>query len=41
MKFHSVIKLTIAVGTHTSRTLFRLCKIKVFMEISLTFALMR
>ena len=41
MKFHSVIKLTIAVGTHMSRTLFRLCTIKVFVEISLTFALMR
>ena len=41
MKFHSVIKLTIAVGTHMSRTLSRLCTIKVFMEISLTFALMR
>ena len=41
MKFHSVIKLTIAVGTHMSRTLFRLRTIKVFMEISLTFALMR
>ena len=35
MKFHSVIKLMIAVGTHMSRTLFRLCTIKVFMEISL------
>ena len=41
MKFHSVIKLTIAVGTHMSRTLFRLCTIKVFVEISLTFVLMR
>ena len=41
MKFHSMIKLTIAVGTHVSRTLFRLCTIKVFMEISLTFVLMR
>ena len=41
MKFHSVIKLMIAVGTHMSRTLFRLCTIKVFVEISLTFALMR
>ena len=41
MKFHSVIKLMIAVGTHTSRTLFRLCTIKVFVEISLTFVLMR
>ena len=41
MKFHSVIKLTVAVGTHVSRTLSRLCTIKVFMEISLTFALMR
>ena len=41
MKFHSVIKLMMAVGTHMSRTLFRLCTIKVFVEISLTFALMR
>ena len=41
MKFHSVIKPTIAFGTHMSRTLSRLCTIKVFMEISLTFALMR
>ena len=41
MKFHSVIKLMIAVGTHMRRTLFRLCTIKVFEEISLTFALMR
>ena len=41
MKFHSVIKLMIAVGTHMSRTLFRLCAIKVFMEISITFVLMR
>ena len=41
MKFHSMIKLTIAVGTHMSRTLFRLCKIKIFMEISLTFVSMR
>ena len=41
MKFHSMIKLMVAVGTHMSRTLFRLCTIKVFMEISLTFALMR
>ena len=41
MKFYSMIKLTIAVGTHTSRTLFRLCTIKVFVEISLTFVLMR
>ena len=35
MKFHSVIKLMIAVGTHTNRTLFRLCTRKVFVEISL------
>ena len=35
MKFHSMIKLMIAVGTHTSRTLSRLCTIKVFVEISL------
>ena len=41
MKSHIVIKLTIAVGTHMSRTLFRSCSIKVFMEISLTLALMR
>ena len=41
MKFHSMIKLMIAVGTHTSRTLFRLCTIKVFVEISLTFVLTR
>ena len=40
MKFHSMIKLMIAVGTHMSRTLSRLCTIKVFMEISLTFAVM-
>ena len=41
MNFHSMIKLMIAVGTHMSKTLFRLCTIKVFVEISLTFVLMR
>ena len=41
MKFHHVIKLMTVTGTHVNRILSRLCTIKVFMEISLTFASMR
>ena len=41
MKFHHVIKLMTGAGMHVNRILSRLCAIKVFMEISLTFALMR
>ena len=41
MKFHHVIKLMTATGMHVNRILSRLCIIKVCMEISLTFALMR
>ena len=38
MKFHHVIKLMTVAGMHVDRILSRLCTIKVFMEISLTFA---
>ena len=38
MKFHHVIKLMTVAGTHVNRILSRLCIIKVFVEISLTFA---
>ena len=41
MKFHHVIKLMTVAGTHVNRILPRLCKIKVLMEIPLTFVLMR
>ena len=41
MKFHHMIKLMTVTGTHVNRILSRLCTVKVFMEISLTFALMR
>ena len=41
IKFHHVIKLMTVAGMHVNRILSRLYTIKVFMEISLTFALMR
>ena len=41
MKFHHMIKLMTVAGMHVSRILSRLCTIKVFVEISVTFALMR
>ena len=41
MKFHHVIKLMTVTGMHVNKILSRLCTIKVFMEISLTFASMR
>ena len=41
MKFYHVIKLMTVTGMHVNRILSRLCTIKVFMEISLTFASMR
>ena len=41
MKFHHMIKLMTVAGTHVNRILSRLCTIKVFVEISLTFASMR
>ena len=41
MKFHHVIKLMTVAGMHVNRILSRLSTVKVFMEISLTFALMR
>ena len=41
MKFHHMIKLMTVTGMHVNRILSRLCTIKVFMEISLTFASMR
>ena len=41
MKFHHVIKLMTVTGMHVNRILSRSCTIKVFVEISLTFALMR
>ena len=41
MKFHHVIKLMTVAGMHVNRILSRLCTIKVFIEISLTFALRR
>ena len=41
MKFHHMIKLMTVAGMHVNRILSRLCTIKVFVEISLTFALMR
>ena len=41
MKFHHMIKLMTVAGMHVNRILSRLCTIKVFMEISLTFASMR
>ena len=41
MKFYHVIKLMTVAGTHVNRILSRLCTIKVFMEISLTFVSMR
>ena len=41
MKFHHVIKLMTVTGTYVNTILSRLCTIKVFVEISLTFALMR
>ena len=41
MKFHHMIKLMTVTGTHVNRIPSRLCTIKVFMEISLTFALTR
>ena len=41
MKFHHVIKLITIAGMHVNRILSRLCTIKVFVEISLTFASMR
>ena len=39
MKFHHVIKLMTVAGMHVNRIPSRLCTIKVFMEIYLTFAL--
>ena len=41
MKFHHVIKLMTVAGMHVNRILSRLYTIKVFVEISLTLALMR
>ena len=41
MKFHHMIKLMTVTGMHVNWILSRLCTIKVFMEISLTFASMR
>ena len=41
MKFHHVIKLMTVAGMHVNRILSRLCTVKVFIEIPLTFALMR
>ena len=41
MKFHYLIKLMTVAGMHVNRILSRLCTIKIFVEISLTFALMR
>ena len=41
MKFHHVIKLMTVAGMHVNKILSRLCTIKVFMEIPLTFASMR
>ena len=41
MKVHHMIKLMTVTGMHVNRIPSRLCKIKVFMEISLTFASMR
>ena len=41
IKFHHVIKLMTVASTHVNRILSRLYTVKVFMEISLTFALMR
>ena len=41
MKFHHVIKLMTVTGMHVNKILSRLCTIKVFVEISLTFASMR
>ena len=41
MKFHHVIKLMTVAGLHVNRILSRLCTIKVFVEISLTFVSMR
>ena len=41
VKFHHVIKLMTVAGMYVNRILFRLCTIKVFMEISLTFLSMR
>ena len=38
MKFHHVIKLMTVAGMHVNRILSRLCTVKVFVEISLTFA---
>ena len=41
MKFHHMIKLMTVAGMHVNKILSRLYTIKVFVEISLTFALMR
>ena len=41
MKFHHMIKLMTVAGTHVNRILSRLCTIKVFVDISLTFVSMR
>ena len=41
MKFHHVIKLMTVAGRHVNKILSRLCTMKVFMEISLTFASMK
>ena len=41
MKFHHVIKLMTVASMHVNRILSRLCTIKVFVDISLTFALTR
>ena len=41
MKFHHVIKLMTVAGVHVNKILSRLCTIKVFVELSLTFASMK
>ena len=41
MKFHHVIKLMTVAGVHVNKILSRLCTIKVFVDISLTFASMK
>ena len=41
IKFHHVIKLITVAGMHVNKILSRLCTIKVFMGISLTFVSMR
>ena len=41
IKFRHIIKLMTVAGMHVNRILSRLCTIKVFMEISLTFVLIR